>query len=106
MQLALPSRDYYLKEDSEGDLKAYHRYMTEVAKLMGANASQAAEQLQEVIWFEKALANVSTDHNRHSPITSLLDPCLKEVTDKQNTNLHKRQVNKVKVKYSCLCNSL
>ena len=59
MQLALPSRDYYLKADSEGDMKAYHRYMTEVAKLLGANASQAAEELLEVIRFEKELANVS-----------------------------------------------
>jgi membrane metallo-endopeptidase-like protein 1 len=60
MQLALPSRDYYLKADSEGDMRAYHRYMTEVAKLLGANATQAAEELQEVIRFEKELANVST----------------------------------------------
>jgi predicted metalloendopeptidase len=60
MQLALPSRDYYLKADSEGDMKAYHRYMTEVAKLLGANASRAAEELQEVIRFERELASVSS----------------------------------------------
>jgi membrane metallo-endopeptidase-like protein 1 len=60
MQLALPSRDYYLKADSEGDMKAYHRYMTEVAKLLGANATRAADELQEVVRFEKELANVST----------------------------------------------
>lgn len=60
MQLALPSRDYYLKADSEGDMKAYHRYMTEVAKLLGANASRAADELQEVIRFEKDLASVSS----------------------------------------------
>jgi len=59
MQLALPSRDYYLKADSEGDMKAYHRYMTEIAKLLGANASRAADELQEVIRFEKELASVS-----------------------------------------------
>jgi predicted metalloendopeptidase len=86
MQLALPSRDYYLKADSEGDLKAYHRYMTEVAMLLGANASQAAEELEEVIRFEKELANVSTGHNRPSPITSLRDQCVTEVTDTQNTH--------------------
>jgi predicted metalloendopeptidase len=60
MQLALPSRDYYLKADSEGDMKAYHRYMTEVAKLLGANASRAADELQEVIRFERELASVSS----------------------------------------------
>ncbi|XP_026480017.1 neprilysin-1-like [Ctenocephalides felis] len=37
LALALPSRDYYLKNSSEGDLQAYHRYMTQVAILMGAN---------------------------------------------------------------------
>jgi len=60
MQLALPSRDYYLKADSEGDMKAYHRYMTEVAKLLGANASRAADELQDVIRFERELASVSS----------------------------------------------
>jgi len=60
MQLALPSRDYYLKADSEGDMKAYHRYMTEVAKLLGANVSKAADELQDVIRFERELASVSS----------------------------------------------
>ena len=60
MQLALPSRDYYLKADSEGDMKAYHRYMTEVAKLLGANASRASDELQDVIRFERELASVSS----------------------------------------------
>jgi membrane metallo-endopeptidase-like protein 1 len=72
MQLALPSRDYYLKADSEGDLRAYHRYMTEVAKLLGANASQAAEELQEVIRFERELASVSTGRHSSSTVIKLL----------------------------------
>nr|CAD7437679.1 unnamed protein product [Timema bartmani] len=66
MQLALPSRDYYLKASSEGDLKAYHKYMTEVALLLGANASTAAEELKKVIQFEKDLANASLpEADRH-----------------------------------------
>nr|CAD7569224.1 unnamed protein product [Timema californicum] len=66
MQLALPSRDYYLKASSEGDLKAYHKYMTEVALLLGANASTAAEELNKVIQFEKDLANASLpEADRH-----------------------------------------
>lgn len=60
MQLALPSRDYYLKASSEGDLKAYHRYMTQVAVLLGANETTAGAELEEVVQFEKQLANVST----------------------------------------------
>lgn len=56
--LALPSRDYYLKPSSEGDLVAYHKYMTEIAILLGANAETAGAELQEVIKFEMKLANV------------------------------------------------
>lgn len=57
--LALPSRDYYLKASSEGDLKAYHRYMTQTAVLLGANAENAFKELDHVVKFEMKLANVS-----------------------------------------------
>lgn len=59
MQLALPSRDYYLKASSEGDMAAYHTYMTNIAVLLGANKSTAGEELQKVVDFEKRLANVT-----------------------------------------------
>lgn len=58
MQVALPSRDYYLKKSSEAQLKAYHRYMTNVAVLLGANPQTAAEEFNRVINLEKQLANV------------------------------------------------
>lgn len=58
MQLALPSRDYYLKKSSEAELKAYHNYMTNVAVLLGANPRSAAEEFNRVIALEKQLANV------------------------------------------------
>lgn len=58
MQLALPSRDYYLKVSSGGELSAYHNYMTQVAVLMGANATTAADELSHVVQFEQQLANV------------------------------------------------
>lgn len=57
--LALPSRDYYLKSSSEGDLAAYHKYMTQTAILLGADPSKAGEELQDVVKFEMKLANVS-----------------------------------------------
>jgi membrane metallo-endopeptidase-like protein 1 len=57
--LALPSRDYYLKASSEGDLKAYHRYMTQTAVLLGANVENAFKELDHVVKFEMKLANVS-----------------------------------------------
>lgn len=61
LTLALPSRDYYLKASTDGDLllKAYHRYMTQTAILLGADAKTAAQELEEVIKFETKLANVS-----------------------------------------------
>lgn len=58
MQLALPSRDYYLKSSSEGDMEAYHRYMTNVAVLLGADKATASEDLRQVVDFERKLANV------------------------------------------------
>ena len=59
MQLGLPSRDFYLKAISDGDMAAYHKYMTNIAVLLGANKTTAKEELQEVVDFERRLANVS-----------------------------------------------
>lgn len=60
MQLALPSRDYYLKSSSNVELKAYHRYMTQIAILLGADAKTAEAELEEVVKFEVQLANVKS----------------------------------------------
>uniref|UniRef100_A0A0A9W738 Membrane metallo-endopeptidase-like 1 n=3 Tax=Lygus hesperus TaxID=30085 RepID=A0A0A9W738_LYGHE len=67
MSLALPSKDYYLKTNTDADyLGAYHRYMTEIAVLLGANRSTAGPELLEVIQFEKRLANASLpEADRH-----------------------------------------
>uniref|UniRef100_A0A1B6DE24 Uncharacterized protein n=1 Tax=Clastoptera arizonana TaxID=38151 RepID=A0A1B6DE24_9HEMI len=67
MSFALPSRDYYLKNSTDTNyLDAYHRYMTQVAVLLGANASTAYEELEPVIQFEKRLANASSpEAERH-----------------------------------------
>ena len=58
MQLGLPSRDYFLYLESEKDLEAYHNYMTDVAVLLGANHTTAAEELWDIVVFEQTLANV------------------------------------------------
>lgn len=55
--LAMPSREYYLK--SSNDLSAYHRYMTQIAILLGADKETASVEMQEVIDFEVSLAKVS-----------------------------------------------
>lgn len=59
MTFALPSRDYYLKENSINDLVAYHKYMTNIAILLGANVTTAGDELMKALEFEKQLANVS-----------------------------------------------
>lgn len=59
MQLGLPSRDYFLDEESDRDLTAYHHYMTEVSHLLGANESIARDELWKIVEFEKELAEIS-----------------------------------------------
>lgn len=59
MTSALATRDYYLNENSTHELDAYHKYMTNLAILLGANASSAGDELMKVLEFEKQLANVS-----------------------------------------------
>lgn len=59
MQLGLPSRDYFLKDSSAEALQAYHKYMTEVAVLLGADKSTAPYELLKIIEFEIEMANVS-----------------------------------------------
>ncbi|KAF7286321.1 hypothetical protein GWI33_006050 [Rhynchophorus ferrugineus] len=66
MSLALPSRDYYLKSSSEGDMKAYHKYMTNIAVLLGANKTTAGDELEKIIDFERKLAEASLpEQDRH-----------------------------------------
>ena len=59
LTLGLPSRDYFLYDESQRDLEAYHQYMTDVAVILGAERRDAEKQLWEVINFERQLANVS-----------------------------------------------
>ncbi|XP_066590529.1 neprilysin-1-like [Prorops nasuta] len=66
MQLGLPSRDYYLKKNSEAELVAYHHYMINVAVLLGADPKTVAVEMDRVILLEKQLANASLpEANRH-----------------------------------------
>ncbi|XP_066247671.1 neprilysin-1-like [Euwallacea similis] len=82
MGLALPSRDYYLKNSSEGDREAYHKYMTNIAVLLGANKTTASEELLEVIEFEKKLANASLpEQDRHDTSTIYRKLKMRELQD-------------------------
>lgn len=62
LELALPGRDYYLKLSSENEIRAYHKYMTEVAQLLGAKPDTASEELYKVLQLERRLANVSSQN--------------------------------------------
>lgn len=44
---------------SGNELRAYHRYMTQIAILLGADRETAATEMLDVIDFETTLANVS-----------------------------------------------
>lgn len=59
LNLALPSREYYLKNSSKSDLQAYLNYMTKIALLVGADPATVSVDIQEVLDFEIQLANVS-----------------------------------------------
>ncbi|EDW86306.2 uncharacterized protein Dwil_GK15832 [Drosophila willistoni] len=66
LQYALPSRDYYLKPSSANDRKAYHKYMTQISLLLGADPATAADELEKVVHFETQLVNVSlAEADRH-----------------------------------------
>lgn len=57
--LALPSREYYLKNSSRVDRMGYYNYMTKIALLLGADPQTVHENMNEVLDFEIKLANVS-----------------------------------------------
>ncbi|XP_052270674.1 neprilysin-1-like isoform X2 [Dreissena polymorpha] len=61
--LGMPSRDYYLHDTDSPDVKAYLRYMSDVAVLMGADRQTVEAEMQKVLEFETAIANASTPQN-------------------------------------------
>ncbi|XP_065291412.1 neprilysin-1-like [Dermacentor albipictus] len=66
LAFGLPSREYYLKESSEKDRRAYHRLMVEVAQLLGAEPRDAHLQMERVLALETQLANISVpEADRH-----------------------------------------
>ncbi|XP_022248558.1 membrane metallo-endopeptidase-like 1 [Limulus polyphemus] len=66
MPFGLPSREYYLKDSSERERKAYHKLMVEVAVLLGAEEEYAKKEMEDVLNFEIRLANASIpEADRH-----------------------------------------
>lgn len=57
--LGMPSREYYLHDRDSVDVKAYLKYMCDIAVLMGANPNTIEAEMQQVLQFETHIANVS-----------------------------------------------
>uniref|UniRef100_A0A3B1IG29 endothelin-converting enzyme 1 n=1 Tax=Astyanax mexicanus TaxID=7994 RepID=A0A3B1IG29_ASTMX len=57
--LFLPSRDYYLNKTNEKVLKAYLDYMVELGLLLGGDKNSTQNQMQQILDFETALANIT-----------------------------------------------
>lgn len=59
--LGMPSREYYLHDADSIDIKAYLKYMCDVAVLMGADPRTVTSEMRKVLQFETKIANVSND---------------------------------------------
>uniref|UniRef100_A0A4W6F028 endothelin-converting enzyme 1 n=1 Tax=Lates calcarifer TaxID=8187 RepID=A0A4W6F028_LATCA len=63
--LFLPSRDYYLnKTANEKVLVAYLDYMVELGMLLGGERSSTQLQMQQILEFETALANITVPQDQ------------------------------------------
>ncbi|XP_077998291.1 membrane metallo-endopeptidase-like 1 [Glandiceps talaboti] len=59
--LGLPSREYYLEDGRDNKyLTAYHKYMTTIATMLGADESTAERDFTDLIDFEIKIANLTT----------------------------------------------
>eukprot|EP00064_Thunnus_orientalis_P020848 superscaffoldBa00005980_g20998 len=64
--LFLPSRDYYLnKTANEKVLLAYLDYMVELGMLLGGERAATHLQMQQILDFETALANITVPQDQH-----------------------------------------
>lgn len=54
------TREYLVKGFDDATIKAYYKYMVDVAVIFGANRNRAERELKESLGFEIKLANVSS----------------------------------------------
>ncbi|ELU08395.1 hypothetical protein CAPTEDRAFT_163321 [Capitella teleta] len=81
--LGMPSREYYLKDMDLEYKQAYFKYMTQIATLLGAESDEAARQMQLVLDFEIALANITTPQiERHDTGAMYQKLSLRELRNK------------------------
>ena len=60
-ELGMPSREYFLHQDDQGPVNAYMSFMKNViTRLNGRNDSSIDIQIQQMVTFEKQIAEVSS----------------------------------------------
>uniref|UniRef100_A0A8C2GVX7 endothelin-converting enzyme 1 n=1 Tax=Cyprinus carpio TaxID=7962 RepID=A0A8C2GVX7_CYPCA len=75
--LFLPSRDYYLNKTNEKVLKAYLDYMVELGLLLGGDKNSTRVQMQQILDFETALANITVCKIKYKmQVTKVLSPAV------------------------------
>uniref|UniRef100_A0A8C5Q5W5 Endothelin-converting enzyme 1 n=1 Tax=Leptobrachium leishanense TaxID=445787 RepID=A0A8C5Q5W5_9ANUR len=63
--LGLPSRDYYLnKTENEKVLTGYLNFMVQIGMLLGGGENDTRDQMQEILDFETALANITIPQDK------------------------------------------
>ncbi|XP_038219247.1 endothelin-converting enzyme homolog [Zerene cesonia] len=73
--LNLPTRDNYLNKTAHKKvLDAYLDYMTRICVLLGANKTEARQQMSKVIQFETELANITTPSEDRRDEEGLYNP--------------------------------
>lgn len=77
IQISLPKlgiKDKYLLPGFRGSIvKAYHKYMTQVAVIFGANRTQAQLELKEVLRFEIQLAKIINAVDKFGPVYNVAE---------------------------------
>lgn len=68
------SREYLSKGFDDKIVQAYYSYMTDIAVILGANKTDAKNELRESLEFEMKLANISLPNEKRRNATLLYNP--------------------------------
>lgn len=69
--LGLPTRDYFLQSSNAIYLNAYKSYMIKIATLLGSPLNNAKKQVEELIEFEKKLAQITSSPDERKNVSDL-----------------------------------
>ncbi|XP_017759283.1 PREDICTED: membrane metallo-endopeptidase-like 1 isoform X2 [Eufriesea mexicana] len=68
------SREYLSKGPDDKIVQAYYSYMVDIAAILGANKTDAKQELKESLEFEMNLANISLPNEKRRNATLLYNP--------------------------------